>query len=108
MTNHPGIPYTNCMNGEMNKDHRVIKQNKLYQITLMDAADQARIDWFLKMGFETSVSQTTSGSITILTGQVIDQSHLRGFLNKLWDLNFELIQVSRLDMNRELGDQKNG
>jgi hypothetical protein len=97
MTFHPYASYTNGMKSEKNNDRSMMKESKSYQIALMGEVDQSRIDWFLKMGFDVSLSSTTQGSITVLTGQVHDQSYLRGFLNQLWDLNFEVILVTRLE-----------
>ncbi len=33
----------------------------------------------------------------VLTGPVVDQSALRGILNRLWDLNLTLIAVNRVE-----------
>lgn len=97
MTFHPYASYTNGMNSEKNVDGRIMREIRLYQIALTGEVDQSRIDWFLKMGFDVSLSSIAQGSITVLTGQVHDQSYLRGFLNQLWDLNFEVIHVTRLE-----------
>ena len=35
--------------------------------------------------------------VTILTGELLDQSALRGLLNHLWDLNLVLLSVERVD-----------
>ena len=96
------------MNSAEKNDRKMISEKNLYQISLIGAVDQTRIDWFAKIGLEAYLSQTATGSVTILTGRVMDQAHLRGLLSKLWDLNFEVIQVSRLETNEKIGVQKNG
>lgn len=35
--------------------------------------------------------------ITVIDGMVVDQAHLRGLLNKLWDLNLNLVSLERID-----------
>ena len=35
--------------------------------------------------------------VTELRGQLVDQAHLRGILNKLWDLNLALISLERIE-----------
>lgn len=36
--------------------------------------------------------------VTELSGVIIDQAHLRGILNKLWDLNLALISLERFQL----------
>lgn len=97
MTYHPVASYTDGVNSEENKDGKAMNQNRLYQITLAGEIDHTRKSWFEKLGFDSTYFLSNEGSLTVLTGQVIDQAHLRGFLNKLWDLNFEVVQVTRLE-----------
>jgi hypothetical protein len=37
----------------------------------------------------------------VLTGFLADQAALRGVLNRLWDLNLDVISVNRIDKHRE-------
>ena len=83
----------------------MISENDLYQIILLGEIDRSRIDWFQKLGFTVSESTAADGPTTVLTGQVIDQSHLRGLLNKIWDLNFKVVQVNKLGPGKKLGEQ---
>jgi hypothetical protein len=108
MTNHPDTFYTGCMNSEEHREKEVLSARGLYQIVLAGMPDHARLNWFAEMGFKTALSNPDGEKITILTGQVIDQAHLRGILNKFWDLNFEVIQVSRLDYSKNMGGQDDG
>ena len=50
-------------------------------------------DWF--EGMEISYK----GDNTILTGTIIDESHLHGILNRIRDLNLKLISVNSLQEN---------
>jgi len=104
MTNHPDASYTDGMNSDDSKQHQTISEPLRYQISLRGEIDQTRIDWFAKLGLGATQADTAEGLITILTGQIIDQSHLRGILNKLWDLNFEVIQVNCIDGSNPLGE----
>lgn len=36
--------------------------------------------------------------VTILCGVIVDQAHLRGILNRLWDLNLALISLERFQI----------
>lgn len=68
----------------------------IYQIQILGEINQVRMDWFSKMGFDSSVNDS-GDPITTISGVIVDQSHLRGTLNKIWDLNFEVILVERAD-----------
>jgi hypothetical protein len=108
MTNHPGTPYTDVMKSDKNSQLKKIDERVFYRIKILREIDRSRIDWFNEMGLKISISFSAEGSITTLTGQVIDQAHLRSILNKLWDLNFEVIEVSRLETSSSMGDQIDG
>jgi hypothetical protein len=43
---------------------------------------------------------------TSITVAVPDQAALRGFLNKLWDLNLTLLSVSRIEVSLNEGGQR--
>jgi hypothetical protein len=107
MTNHPALPYTVGMDKDGNRSCRNDNKPPSFQIQIQGEIEQTRIEWFKKLGFEVQSSGSVANSTTILIGPINDQSHLRGFLNKLWDLNFEVIQVRRLETMRKKGDQTN-
>lgn len=107
MTNHPLSPYTGGMEKKEKADRKKIGETSFFQIRIRGEVDQTRMDWFEKMGFKVLVSGSADGSTTILTGLVVDQAHLRGFLIKLWDLNFEVTEVRKLDALNTLGDRAN-
>lgn len=55
-------------------------------------------DWFDGMTIDQQNDRT------LVEGTIVDQSHLHGMLNKIRDLNLELISVTKLDtddMERE-------
>jgi hypothetical protein len=104
MTNHPDASYTDGMNSDETKQPKTLGEPIHYQISLRGEIDQTRIDWFAKLGLDASPAHAAEGLVTILTGKIIDQSHLRGILNKLWDLNFEVIRVSCVDERNEIGE----
>lgn len=104
MTNHPDVSYTFGMNSDETKQRKTNGAPIRCQIILRGEIDQTRIDWFAKLGLAASAAHTAEGLITMLNGQIIDQSHLRGILNKLWDLNFEVIQVNCIDGRNDMGE----
>jgi len=64
----------------------------LYQITINGNLDPAWSTWFNWM----EVSFQDESQATTLTGKIADQAELRGILNKIWDLNKNIISVYRL------------
>ena len=62
---------------------------QVWQITVQGALDPQWAEWFNGMAV------TFDGSVTTLTGPVVDQAKLRGILNKIWDLNLALVEVKR-------------
>jgi hypothetical protein len=107
MTNHILLPYTDGMDKDGNRSCRNDNEPPSFQIQIQGEIEQTRIEWFEKLGFEVLSSGSAANSTTILIGPINDQSHLRGFLNKLWDLNFEVIQVRKLETMSKKGDQTN-
>jgi hypothetical protein len=64
----------------------------MYQIEVRGTIHQRWVSWFAGMTIATDVQVP----VTTLTGTVPDQAALRGILNKLWDLNLDLISVRRI------------
>jgi hypothetical protein len=50
--------------------------------------DKNRMNWFEGMTF------SYEGNNTILTGDIMDEAHLHGILNKIRDMNLKLISVN--------------
>ena len=68
----------------------------IYQIKVQGKLNERWADWLA--GVTISHDQVGSEArVTTLTGPVVDQSALRGILNKLWDLNLTLLSITRLD-----------
>ena len=79
----------------MNADNtNVLKGSSHYQIIVEGELNESWSDWLgnvkLKKG-----NQEIDTSQTILLSEVPDQAALRGLLNRIWDLNLELISVNR-------------
>ncbi|MGD2158874.1 MAG: hypothetical protein PVG32_18490 [Anaerolineales bacterium] len=71
---------TECCKGE---------EQFVFQIRMDGSLDESWSDWFDGMTVATKSGETT------ITGKM-DQSTLRGVLNKIWDLNLALISVKRI------------
>lgn len=72
------------------------RKSQTYTITFHGRLDQSWQTWFA--GFSISTACDKFGNtLTILTGTVVDQAALRGILNKLWDLNFDLVSIQRVE-----------
>ncbi|MCJ7535630.1 MAG: hypothetical protein WA997_00865 [Anaerolineales bacterium] len=79
----------------MNADNtKVLKGSSHYQIIVEGELNESWSDWLgnvkLKKG-----NQEIDTSQTILLSEIPDQAALRGLLNRIWDLNLELISVNR-------------
>lgn len=84
------IPTRREMTPEVRR--KVTEGPERYQITVRGALDPDWSDWF--NGFEIYTTMDASGTcITIMTGVITDQVALRGVVNKIWDLNLELVAL---------------
>ena len=68
------------------------KEQDLYQIEIAGSLDARWSEWFSGL---TITAHESEPPRTTLTGRV-DQTALRGIVNRLWDLNLTLISVQRL------------
>lgn len=76
-------------------DNPIGDKPQRYKIKVQGSLDESWVNWFL--GLKITIEKDFDGRpITNLCGQIIDQSELRGILNKLWDLNLSLLSVERL------------
>ena len=64
----------------------------LYQITIQGKLGS---NWSQCFDGMTVISQEGS-DYTLLTGEITDQPKLRGILNRLWDLNLNVISVIKI------------
>jgi len=85
MTLHPVEPYAGSM-----------KTPNSYQIQVQGHFDDALAEWFAPL----CIANQPNGDTT-LTGTVRDQVELFGILLKLYNLNFTLIAVQRLQPVRQ-------
>jgi len=80
-------------------------KNPIYRIVIEGELDPSWAAWMNGMSIEVNEDRD-HGSHTTLTGEVKDQSALRGILNKLWDLNLELRSVTLIqDRKRMVRDE---
>jgi hypothetical protein len=66
-----------------------------YRIVVQGRIDASWAEWLGRMAI--CHDRDAEGSpVSILTGQVADQSALRGLLSKIWNLNLSVIAVRRV------------
>ena len=63
-----------------------------YRIKIKEDLDPGEMDWF---GGLTATVGEDGG--TLLVGSFLDQPALRGFLDQLWNLNFTVLSVDRVE-----------
>ena len=81
--------------------HRKIKnQGNIYRIRLKETLNPAITDWLDNV---TILPQ--EGGETLLTGEFPDQPSLRGFLDQLWNSNFTVLSVEKINNEKELADK---
>ena len=73
-------------------EQQIINPGNTYHIRLKEALDRSTIDWF----GEISITPQENGE-TLLAGQFADQPALRGFMDQLWNLNFTVLYLERIE-----------
>jgi hypothetical protein len=68
------------------------KTPTIYEIRIRGRLDEDWVEWFDNM----TLTHTSEGQ-TILTGPIPDQAALHGTLNRIRDLNLELISVTQTE-----------
>lgn len=64
-----------------------------FLISFQGNLDDSWQSWF--SGLRISMGQDAQGkTVTTMSGEIVDQAALRGVLNKLWDLNLNLVSVN--------------
>jgi hypothetical protein len=67
----------------------------VYQIVVKGELDPSWSEWL--DGFEIARGVAPRGGCTtLLAGTISDQASLRGLLNRLWDLNLEILAVNQV------------
>jgi hypothetical protein len=67
-----------------------------YQITVEGKIDSSWSDWFACLSVA-SYQEPDGMFVTTIHGVLNDQAALRGLLNRLWDLNLEVVSLQRVD-----------
>lgn len=73
-------------------DQKTTNLSFTYQIRIKETLDRSRVNWF----GDISVMQQENGE-TLLTGQFADQPALRGLIDQLWNLNFTVLYLERIE-----------
>jgi len=77
---------------EVNMEFQESGYPNIYQIKIKENLDTATTNWF---GDLTLILLENGG--TLLVGPFSDQSALRGFLDQLWNLNFTVLSVGKIE-----------
>ena len=72
----------------------------MYRIRIQGNLDPGWAQWLAGMSITTEKTDVGCRS-TVLTGSLADQAALRGVLTRLWDLNLDIISVTRIGKQRE-------
>jgi len=71
-----------------------------YRIRVQGILDPNWSEWLESMSI-VAERQPDGCDSTVLTGRVVDQAALRGILTRLWDLNLDVISVTRIDREED-------
>lgn len=72
-------------------------QDRIYQIRLKGLFDHTVLEWFGNIAVILQRDEEV-----LLIGQVMDQPALRGILNQLWNLNYTILSVKRVENPNDL------
>ena len=73
---------------------------QVYCIRVQGNIDPRWANWLEDMSIASELNEEGCPS-TVLRGPVADQAALRGVLTRLWDMNLDIISVTRIDRQRE-------
>lgn len=82
-------------------DLRKARSRKTYKIRIKGIPDHSLFDWMDEIEI---IPQDDNE--TVLINNFIDQPALRGFLDHLWNLNFTVISVESVDVEKNLWKEK--
>jgi len=71
---------------------KISNPGNTYCIRIKGVLDPSDTDWFGNL----TITPQENGE-TLLVGPFADQSALRGFLDQLWNLNYTLLSVKRIE-----------
>ncbi|MFL7890625.1 MAG: hypothetical protein ACK2UM_07225 [Anaerolineales bacterium] len=83
------------MSGDELSFTKEAEKTSLYRIVVRGELQESWSDWLGKVEIE-RIAPEMNSSRTILLSEVPDQAGLRGLLNRIWDLNLELISLNKL------------
>ena len=72
----------------------------MYRIRVQGILDPNWSEWLESMSIIAERHPNGCYS-TVLTGRVVDQAALRGILTRIWDLNLDVISVTRVDREED-------
>jgi hypothetical protein len=76
-----------------------------YEILIQGQLDDRWTEWF--DGIEITIQHSGDRpTLTTLNCPAVDQAKLRGILNKIWDMNLNLISVRRIPTQRRKGSHR--
>lgn len=70
------------------------EQNCLYKIVVDGDLHESWSEWLGEVDLETRIGGFDS-CYTIVLSEIPDQAALRGLLNRIWDLNLEIISLNK-------------
>jgi len=83
------------MSGDELSSAQGLEKTSLYKIVISGELHESWSDWLGRVEIERK-APGVEGCRTILYCEVPDQAALRGLLNRIWDLNLELISLNKL------------
>lgn len=75
----------------------ILNHGQFYQIKIRESLDPGLTEWFGNL----TVTPLEDGG-TLLVGPYADQAALRGFLDQLWNFNFTVLSVERIEWENDL------
>jgi hypothetical protein len=76
------------------------EKSTFYRIVVNGELHESWSDWLGKVDLERKL-QGVDSCHTILLSEVPDQAALRGLLNRIWDLNLELISLNKFKQDEQ-------
>jgi hypothetical protein len=72
----------------------------MYRIRVQGKLDPMWSEWLAGMSIASERTEAGSPSV-VLTGALADQAALRGVLTRLWDMNLDVVSVTRIQVQGE-------
>jgi len=89
----------------LNETSGLTRKSIIYQIKVEGVIDASWSEWLGCLHLN-PLKDEKGQVITVISGEFPDQAALRGFLNRLWDLNLVLLSMQQLDPNINLDSGK--